>query len=77
MAFDEIYFLLVLLYRLELFVSSSYQIEILLPMLVVNECFMSFQVLKNNSDGSENGSLLQIMNHTLTIFGSRLLRHWV
>ncbi|XLR27129.1 hypothetical protein S83_055029 [Arachis hypogaea] len=34
-------------------------------------------ILKNNSDGSENGSLLQIMNRTLTIFGSRLLRHWV
>ncbi|KAI4351764.1 hypothetical protein L6164_006086 [Bauhinia variegata] len=35
------------------------------------------EVLKNNSDGSETGSLLQIMNHTLTISGSRLLRHWV
>ncbi|XP_043716074.1 DNA mismatch repair protein MSH3 isoform X1 [Telopea speciosissima] len=35
------------------------------------------EVLKNNSDGSETGSLLQLMNHTLTIFGSRLLRHWV
>ncbi|XP_058084306.1 DNA mismatch repair protein MSH3 isoform X2 [Magnolia sinica] len=35
------------------------------------------EVLKNNSDGSENGSLLQSMNHTLTAFGSRLLRHWV
>ncbi|XP_075494958.1 LOW QUALITY PROTEIN: DNA mismatch repair protein MSH3-like [Primulina tabacum] len=35
------------------------------------------EVLKNNSDGSECGSLLQCMNHTLTIFGSRLFRHWV
>ncbi|KAI3458167.1 hypothetical protein Pfo_014830 [Paulownia fortunei] len=35
------------------------------------------EVLKNNSDGSECGSLLQCMNHTLTVFGSRLLRHWV
>ncbi|XLR00299.1 hypothetical protein S83_066497, partial [Arachis hypogaea] len=34
-------------------------------------------ILKNNSDGSENGSLQQIMNRTLNIFGSRLLRHWV
>ncbi|WJX66343.1 hypothetical protein P8452_50908 [Trifolium repens] len=33
-------------------------------------------VLQNNIDGSESGSLLQIMNQTLTIFGSRLLRHW-
>lgn len=35
------------------------------------------EVLRNNSDGSESGSLLHIMNHTLTIYGSRLLRHWV
>ncbi|KAK6155738.1 hypothetical protein DH2020_009986 [Rehmannia glutinosa] len=35
------------------------------------------EVLKNNSDGSERGSLLQCMNHTLTVFGSRLLKHWV
>ncbi|KAL6291484.1 hypothetical protein ACE6H2_008994 [Prunus campanulata] len=35
------------------------------------------EVLKNNADGSESGSLLQSMNQTLTIFGSRLLRHWV
>ncbi|KAM7499639.1 hypothetical protein LguiA_024053 [Lonicera macranthoides] len=35
------------------------------------------EVLKNNSDGSESGTLLHCMNNTLTIFGSRLLRHWV
>lgn len=35
------------------------------------------EVLKNNFDGSECGSLLQCMNHTLTASGSRLLRHWV
>ncbi|WJX60212.1 Mismatch repair protein msh3 [Trifolium repens] len=35
------------------------------------------EVLQNNSDGSESGSLLPIMNQTLTIFGSRILRHWV
>ncbi|KAL3653498.1 hypothetical protein CASFOL_003179 [Castilleja foliolosa] len=34
------------------------------------------EVLKNNSDGSERGSLLQFLNHTHTVFGSRLLRHW-
>ncbi|KAL1333400.1 hypothetical protein AAHE18_11G098200 [Arachis hypogaea] len=39
--------------------------------------FQQLEILKNNSDGSENGTLLQIMNRTLTIFGSRLLRHWV
>ncbi|XP_031261305.1 DNA mismatch repair protein MSH3 [Pistacia vera] len=35
------------------------------------------EVLRNNSNGSESGSLLHIMNHTLTIYGSRLLRRWV
>ncbi|XP_060203585.1 DNA mismatch repair protein MSH3 isoform X1 [Lycium barbarum] len=35
------------------------------------------EVLKNNFDGSESGSLLQCMNQTLTVFGARLLRHWV
>ncbi|KAJ4843190.1 hypothetical protein Tsubulata_008107, partial [Turnera subulata] len=35
------------------------------------------EVLRNNSDGSESGSLLHIMNHTLTIYGSRMLRQWV
>ncbi|KDP22293.1 hypothetical protein JCGZ_26124 [Jatropha curcas] len=35
------------------------------------------EVLRNNSNGSESGSLLHIMNHTLTVSGSRLLRHWV
>ncbi|KAL9240444.1 hypothetical protein vseg_014663 [Gypsophila vaccaria] len=35
------------------------------------------EILKNNSNGSEIGTLLQTMNHTLTIFGQRLLRHWV
>ncbi|KAE8733932.1 DNA mismatch repair protein MSH3 [Hibiscus syriacus] len=35
------------------------------------------EVLRNISDGSESGSLLGIMNHTLTSYGSRLLRHWI
>ncbi|KAJ0963811.1 hypothetical protein J5N97_028933 [Dioscorea zingiberensis] len=35
------------------------------------------EVLKNNYDGSAEGSLLQVMNHTCTAFGSRLLKHWV
>ncbi|XP_020079711.1 DNA mismatch repair protein MSH3 isoform X1 [Ananas comosus] len=35
------------------------------------------EVLKNNSDGSTEGSLLQIMNSTCTAFGSRLLKHWL
>ncbi|KAJ8752836.1 hypothetical protein K2173_008571 [Erythroxylum novogranatense] len=35
------------------------------------------EVLRNNSNGSEFGSLLHMMNHTLTKPGSRLMRHWV
>ncbi|KAK1284628.1 DNA mismatch repair protein MSH3 [Acorus calamus] len=35
------------------------------------------EVLRNSSDGSVNGSLLQMMNHTCTAFGSRLLKHWI
>jgi hypothetical protein len=36
-----------------------------------------FQILRNNADGSEKGSLLWRMDHTQTAFGARLLRHWV
>ncbi|KAF5743544.1 DNA mismatch repair protein MSH3 isoform X1 [Tripterygium wilfordii] len=35
------------------------------------------EVFGNNSNRSESASLLHIMNHTVTIYGSRLLRHWV
>ncbi|KAF8077502.1 hypothetical protein N665_1032s0013 [Sinapis alba] len=35
------------------------------------------EVVRNNSDGSEFGSLFHNMNQTLTVYGSRLLRHWV
>ncbi|CAI0546902.1 unnamed protein product [Linum tenue] len=35
------------------------------------------EILRNNSDGSETGSLLHVLSNTLTIYGSRLLRHWV
>ncbi|CAA6655635.1 unnamed protein product [Spirodela intermedia] len=35
------------------------------------------EVLKNKSDGSIEGTLLNAMNHTHTSFGLRLLKHWV
>lgn len=35
------------------------------------------QILKNNADGTDKGSLLWLMDHTHTAFGARLLRHWV
>ncbi|KAK4431505.1 DNA mismatch repair protein MSH3 [Sesamum alatum] len=49
----------------------------IMEMTLSANALQQLEVLKNNSDGSENGSLLQCINHTLTIFGSRLLRHWV
>ncbi|KAK9291688.1 hypothetical protein L1049_019637 [Liquidambar formosana] len=48
-----------------------------MEMTLSANALQQLEVLKNNSDGSESGSLLHSMNHTLTIFGSRLLRHWV
>ncbi|KAG0462010.1 hypothetical protein HPP92_020486 [Vanilla planifolia] len=35
------------------------------------------EVLKNNYNGSIEGSLLHAMDRTSTSFGSRLLKHWV
>ncbi|OIW12510.1 hypothetical protein TanjilG_04674 [Lupinus angustifolius] len=48
-----------------------------MEMTLSANALQQLEVLKNSNDGSESGSLLRIMNHTLTIFGSRLLRHWV
>ncbi|KAL3700235.1 hypothetical protein R1sor_018257 [Riccia sorocarpa] len=35
------------------------------------------EILKNNADGTEKGSLLWLLDQTQTAFGARLLRHWV
>lgn len=48
-----------------------------MEMTLSANALQQLEVLKNNSDGSESGTLLQSMNHTLTISGSRLLKHWV
>ncbi|CBI31781.3 unnamed protein product, partial [Vitis vinifera] len=48
-----------------------------MEMTLSANALQQLEVLNNHSDGSESGSLLHTMNHTLTIFGSRLLRHWV
>lgn len=42
----------------------------------LNGC-RQLEVLRNNDDGGEKGSLLWLMDHTKTPFGGRLLRHWV
>ena len=46
-------------------------------LILILDYHVQVKVLKNNYDGSECGSLLQCINNTLTVFGSRLLRHWV
>ncbi|KAL2651439.1 hypothetical protein R1flu_019567 [Riccia fluitans] len=35
------------------------------------------EILRNNADGTEKGSLLWLLDQTQTAFGARLLRHWV
>lgn len=39
--------------------------------------YRQLEVLRNNDDGNEKGSLLWLMDHTKTPFGGRLLRSWV
>ncbi|KFK29055.1 hypothetical protein AALP_AA7G082800 [Arabis alpina] len=46
-------------------------------MTLLANTLQQLEVLRNNSDGSESGSLFHVMNHTTTVYGSRLLRHWV
>ncbi|KAI3836343.1 hypothetical protein MKW92_046063 [Papaver armeniacum] len=48
-----------------------------IEMTLSANALQQLEVLKNSSNGAETGSLLHLMNHTLTTFGSRLLRHWV
>uniref|UniRef100_A0A2P2JHY1 DNA mismatch repair protein MSH3 n=1 Tax=Rhizophora mucronata TaxID=61149 RepID=A0A2P2JHY1_RHIMU len=48
-----------------------------MEMKISANTLQQLEVLRNNSDGTESSSLLNIMNNTLTIYGSRLLRHWV
>ena len=35
------------------------------------------EILHNSDTGGEHGSLLWLLDHTLTVFGSRQLRSWV
>ena len=37
----------------------------------------NLEVLRNQNDGAEHGSLLWLLKSTRTAFGARLLRHWV
>jgi hypothetical protein len=44
---------------------------------VLLETCRQLEILHNNDDGKERGSLLWLLDHTRTPFGSRLLRSWV
>ncbi|KAL3139906.1 hypothetical protein ABBQ38_004198 [Trebouxia sp. C0009 RCD-2024] len=46
-------------------------------MLLSPNALRQLEVLRNNDDGGEKGSLLWLMDHTKTPFGGRLLRNWV
>ena len=35
------------------------------------------EILHNSDTGAEHGSLLWLLDHTMTVFGGRLLRSWV
>ncbi|CAN6487340.1 unnamed protein product [Victoria cruziana] len=48
-----------------------------IEMQLSSNTLRQLEVLKNNFDGSENGSLLHLVNNTLTAFGARLLKRWV
>lgn len=45
-------------------------------LICLNGC-RQLEVLRNNDDGGEKGSLLWLMDHTKTACGGRLLRHWL
>ncbi|KAJ7547890.1 hypothetical protein O6H91_08G108400 [Diphasiastrum complanatum] len=46
-------------------------------MILSPNTIRQLEVLKNNANGDEKGSLLWLMDQTSTSFGARLLRHWV
>nr|ADT92190.1 DNA mismatch repair protein [Zea mays] len=60
------------LQQLEVVFCSTFKVKV--PVLIFITILS--QVFRNNSDGTTEGSLFQIMNNTCTSFGSRLLRNW-
>ncbi|PNT62187.1 DNA mismatch repair protein MSH3 isoform X2 [Brachypodium distachyon] len=63
--------------RLICFGSSFRPFSANTEMSLSANALQQLEVLKNNSDGSVEGSLFQAMNNTCTAFGSRLFRHWL
>ncbi|CAM0904859.1 unnamed protein product [Alopecurus aequalis] len=63
--------------RLICFGSSFRPFSANTEMSLSANALQQLEILKNNSDGSTEGSLFQTMNNTCTAFGSRLFRRWL
>jgi DNA mismatch repair protein MSH3 len=46
-------------------------------MLLSSQTLENLEILPNQSDGSERGSLFWLLNQTHTTFGGRLLKRWI
>ncbi|CAI5471170.1 unnamed protein product [Closterium sp. Yama58-4] len=46
-------------------------------MTLSSNALEQLEIMHNSADGSTRGSLLWLLNHTLTAMGGRLMRHWV
>ncbi|GMM34874.1 mismatch repair protein [Saccharomycopsis crataegensis] len=46
-------------------------------MLLNSNTLESLEIFQNSTNGSERGSLLELLDHTKTVFGYRLLKHWI
>eukprot|EP00743_Colponemidia_sp_Colp-15_P007292 GILK01007875.1.p1 GENE.GILK01007875.1~~GILK01007875.1.p1 ORF type:complete len:1396 (+),score=316.89 GILK01007875.1:569-4189(+) len=42
-----------------------------------SQALINLEILENNTDGTLNGSLLSIVDHTVTAFGKRMFRRWL
>ncbi|XP_062227181.1 DNA mismatch repair protein MSH3 [Phragmites australis] len=63
--------------RIICFGSSFRPVSADTEMSLSANALQQLEVLKNNSDGTIEGSLFQTMNNTCTAFGSRLFRNWL
>ncbi|KAK3143330.1 hypothetical protein QOZ80_4AG0299040 [Eleusine coracana subsp. coracana] len=63
--------------RIICFGSSFRPVSADTEMSLSANALQQLEVLKNNTDGTKEGSLFQTMNNTCTAFGSRLFRNWL
>ncbi len=55
---------------------SSAELSLLAQNVCLRVC-RQLEILHNSDTGAEHGSLLWLLDHTMTVFGGRLLRSWV